>query len=45
MAAAMLQIKVDGLTCEGMTWAKSGEVSKAPKAVVIKNGVYTLYTK
>ncbi len=30
----------DGLTGESMTWSKSGEVSKAPKAVVIKNGAY-----
>jgi len=32
--------KVDGLTGEGMTWTASGEVNKAPKAVVIKDGVY-----
>lgn len=32
----------EGLTGAGdsMTWAKTGEVSKAPKAVVIKDGVY-----
>ena len=30
----------DGLTGEGMKWSKSGEVSKAPMAVVIENGVY-----
>ena len=30
----------DGLTGEGMTWNASGEVNKAPKAVVIKDGVY-----
>ena len=30
----------DGLTGSGMTWAKTGEVSKAPKAVVIQNGQY-----
>ena len=30
----------DGLTGEGMTWDASGAVSKAPKAVVIKNGAY-----
>ncbi len=30
----------DGLTGSGMTWAKTGEVTKSPKAVVIENGVY-----
>ena len=29
-----------GVTGSGMTWSASGEVSKAPRAVVIKNGVY-----
>ena len=36
----MPTISVDGVTGEGMTWSASGEVSKAPMAVVIKNGVY-----
>ncbi|MEE1086771.1 MAG: ABC transporter substrate-binding protein [Schaedlerella sp.] len=42
MKAAMVEINVVGLTsdAEGMTWAETGEVSKAPKAVVIKNGAY-----
>ena len=31
----------DGLTGTGMTWDASGAVSKAPKAVVIKDGAYT----
>ncbi len=31
---------VDGLTGSGMTWSETGEVSKAPKGMVIKNGVY-----
>ena len=31
---------VDGLTGSGMTWSTTGEVSKAPMAVVIKDGVY-----
>jgi len=31
---------VDGLTGSGMTWLPTGEVSKAPMAVVIKDGVY-----
>ena len=30
----------DGLTGAGMTWAVTGEVSKEPMAVVIKDGVY-----
>jgi len=30
----------DGLTGTGMTWDASGAVSKAPKAVVIKDGAY-----
>ncbi|MGE4276182.1 MAG: ABC transporter substrate-binding protein [Lawsonibacter sp.] len=36
----MPTISVDGLTGAGMTWAATGEVSKAPMAVVIKDGVY-----
>lgn len=31
---------VDGITGEGMTWTAEGEVNKAPKAVVIKDGEY-----
>ena len=30
----------NGLTCSDVNWAATGEVSKAPKAVVIQNGVY-----
>jgi branched-chain amino acid transport system substrate-binding protein len=30
----------NGLTGQDMTWSESGEVSKAPKAVIIKDGVY-----
>ena len=30
----------NGLTGQDMTWAATGEVSKAPKAVIIKDGVY-----
>ena len=37
---AMTQISVDGLTGQGMTWSETGEVSKAPMAVIIENGVY-----
>lgn len=40
MKKAMTEISVDGLTGEGMVWEASGEVNKAPKAVVIKDGVY-----
>ena len=36
----MTSLKVDGLTGDGMTWQANGEVSKGPKAVVIKDGVY-----
>ena len=30
----------NGLTGSDVNWAATGEVSKAPKAVVIQNGVY-----
>lgn len=40
LTGAMTSISVDGLTGEGMTWQATGEVSKAPKAVVIKDGAY-----
>ena len=33
-------MEFNGLTGAGMTWAATGEVSKAPMAVVIENGVY-----
>lgn len=33
-------VTFDGLTGDGMTWDASGTVSKAPKAVVIKDGAY-----
>lgn len=38
----MTEINVKGLTTgeAGATWEATGEVSKSPKAVVIKNGVY-----
>ena len=42
VVSVMTTISVDGLTGQGMTWAESGEVSKAPMAVVIENGVYVL---
>ncbi len=40
MKAAMTKISVDGLTGAGMTWEATGEVNKAPMAVVIKGGQY-----
>lgn len=40
LTAAMTEIKVDGITGEGMTWLATGEVNKAPKAVIIKDGTY-----
>ena len=30
----------DGLTGEGMTWAKDGTVTKSPKGMVVRNGAY-----
>lgn len=41
LKGAMTQITVDGVTGEGMTWVETGEVNKAPRAVVIKDGAYT----
>lgn len=41
MKTAMTEITLDGLTGTGMTWTADGEPDKAPKAVVIKDGVYT----
>ncbi|SHJ18113.1 ABC transporter substrate-binding protein [Parasporobacterium paucivorans] len=43
LKGAMPEIAVVGLTGKGaeMTWAATGEVSKKPMAVTIKNGVYT----
>ncbi len=40
LVSVMPTISVDGLTGKGMTWDASGAVSKAPMAVVIKDGVY-----
>jgi branched-chain amino acid transport system substrate-binding protein len=40
LTEVMTTITVDGLTGEGMTWDASGAVSKAPRAVVIKDGAY-----
>lgn len=40
LKGAMTQISVDGLTGAGMTWAATGEVNKAPQAIVIQDGAY-----
>ena len=40
LKGAMTQISVDGLTGAGMTWSATGEVNKAPRAIVIQNGAY-----
>ena len=40
---AMTKLQVDGLTGAGMTWEATGEVNKAPIAVVIKDGQYVSY--
>ncbi len=40
LVAVMPTLSFDGLTGTGMTWSATGEVSKAPMAVVIKDGVY-----
>lgn len=39
---AMTEITIDGVTGTGMTWTADGEPNKAPKAVVIENGVYKM---
>ena len=40
MKAQFTSMTFDGLTGAGMTWSATGEVSKAPMAVVIENGTY-----
>ena len=40
VVSVMTTISVDGQTGQGMTWSADGAVSKAPMAVVIKDGVY-----
>lgn len=41
LSEAMTSVSIDGLTGDQMTWQATGEVSKSPKAVLIKDGVYT----
>ncbi len=38
--AQFTSMTFNGLTGQNVTWSESGEVSKSPKAVVIKDGVY-----
>ena len=40
LKASMLNIKLDGLTGEGMTWTEDGEPHKAQKAVKVVDGAY-----
>ena len=42
MKASMAKITVDGLTGEAMSWDGDGAVNKAPKAMQIVNGNYSL---
>lgn len=41
MVAQMTKISVDGVTGKAMTWLATGEVNKAPAAIVIKDGAYS----
>lgn len=41
LTETMPNITLDGLTGQGMSWEATGEVNKAPMAVVIKDGAYT----
>ena len=40
LVKVMPTISYDGVTGKNMTWSSNGEVSKAPMAVVIKDGAY-----
>ncbi len=42
LKGAMAEINVDGLTGEAMSWDADGAVNKAPKAMEIVNGTYSL---
>ncbi|MBR1854808.1 MAG: ABC transporter substrate-binding protein [Lachnospiraceae bacterium] len=41
LKSTITTIKYDGITGSNMTWDASGEVSKAPMAIIIKDGAYT----
>lgn len=43
MKKEIVSLKFDGVTGENMEWNASGEVSKTPKAVIIRNGQYVFY--
>lgn len=43
LKVAITEIQFDGLTGAGMTWLATGEVNKEPRAVIIKDGVYTSF--
>ena len=40
LITSITEITMDGLTGSDMTWASTGEVSKAPIVVEIENGAY-----
>lgn len=40
LIASITTITFDGITGTGVTWAPTGEVSKSPKGMVIKDGAY-----
>ena len=40
LKSTITTIKYDGITGSNMTWDASGEVSKAPMAIIIKDGAY-----
>ncbi len=42
MKVAITEVSVDGLTGEAMHWDAEGTVNKAPKAMIIKDGTYSL---
>lgn len=43
LIAAMTQIKVDGLTGDGISFTPEGEPNKGAKFIQIKDGAYTVY--
>lgn len=40
LKASIVKVSYDGVTGAGMSWISTGEVQKAPAAVVIKDGTY-----
>ena len=45
LVEVMPNITIDGLTGKDMSWQATGEVSKAPAAMVIEDGVYVTFGK